>query len=71
MGNRYESTVPVWKQRGADRLAYAVAKCIERGVLDSRSGPADALLDYLAIGQSDGFSSVPEWVEHYEEQNGR
>jgi len=50
----------------ADRLAYEVAKCIERGVIGTRSGPADALLDYLEIGQPGGFQSVPEWVARYE-----
>lgn len=57
-----------WKRRAADKLAYDVAKCIERGTLGPRSGPADSLLDYLAIGQPEGFSSVPEWVEWYEKQ---
>lgn len=61
-----QDRVQRWKLMAADRLAYCVAKCIERGALGSRSGPADALLDYLAIGQSEGFSSVPEWVEWYE-----
>jgi hypothetical protein len=55
----------------ADSLAYEVAKCIERGVIGTRSGPADALLDYLAIGQSDGAQSVPEWVERYESKQAR
>jgi hypothetical protein len=50
----------------ADRLAYAVAKCVERGSLDSRSGPADALLNYLEIGGIGGFQSVPDWVADYE-----
>lgn len=53
-------------RRAGDRLAYAVAKCIERGALNSRSGPADALLDYLEIGSTGGPQSVPEWVAAYE-----
>lgn len=59
------------QRRAADRLAYAVAKCVERGVLDARSGPADALLDYLQIGQTDGHQSVPEWVAEYEAKSSR
>lgn len=32
--------------RSADRIADAVERLIERGVLDARSEAADALLDY-------------------------
>lgn len=53
-------------KQAADKLAYEVAKCIERGVIGTRSGPSDALLDYLNIGGLDGPKSVPEWVERYE-----
>jgi hypothetical protein len=57
-------------KRAADKLAYEVAKCIERGVIGTRSGPADALLDYLNIGNGE-FKSVPQWVEFYEFQLAR
>ena len=55
----------LWR-RAADRLAYAVAKLIERRVLDARCNAADALLDYLEIGAIDKPASVPQWVEQYE-----
>jgi hypothetical protein len=58
-------TKPI-RSRAADRLAYAVAKCIEFGMLNSRSGPADALLDYLEIGSTYGCNTVPEWMAEYE-----
>ena len=57
----------VFNKRGADRLAYAVARCVMSGALDARSGPADALLDYLEIGTSEGCNSVPDWMKKYEE----
>ena len=57
------------QKRAADRLAYAVAICVARRVLDERSAPADALLDYLEIGQPGGPLSVPQWVEQYEAAN--
>jgi hypothetical protein len=50
----------------ADRLAYSVAKLVVRGVLDTRSGPADELLVYLNVGGVNGPASVPEWIVMYE-----
>lgn len=50
----------------ADKLAHAVAKLVERRVIDARSEAADALLDYLEIGGLDGPKSVPEWINQYE-----
>lgn len=57
------------QKRAADRLAYAVAICVARRFLDERSAPADALLDYLEIGQPGGPLSVPQWIEQYEAAN--
>lgn len=51
---------------GADRLAYACARQVTAGKLDSRSAIADALLDYLRIGHPGGPQSVPEWMAAYE-----
>lgn len=53
-------------KRAADKLAYEVAKCIERGFIGTRSGPSDALLNYLNVGGLGGPKSVPEWIENYE-----
>ena len=58
-------------RRAADRLAYAVAKCIECGAIGTRSGPADALLAYLKIGGLDGPKSVRDWVRSYESRESR
>ena len=58
-------------KRAADKLAYAVAKCIENKALDERSAPADALLDYLCVGQPGGPMTVPEWVRQYEDERAR
>lgn len=55
---------------GADRLAYAVARLVQLGYLDSRSQASDALLDYLRIG-SGGPSDVPTWMEQHEKENPR
>jgi hypothetical protein len=55
-----------WNKIGADRLAYAVARLIQRRVLDSRSEAGDALLDYLGIGQPGEPQDVPTWMEGYE-----
>lgn len=54
------------KQIVADRLAYTVAKLIQAGHLDSRSAAADALLDYLGIGQPGEPQDVPTWMDRYE-----
>lgn len=63
------SQLSPFQKIAADKLAYAVAKCVERGALNERSGPADALLDYLEIGnRPDSFTSVPQWVAWYESQ---
>ena len=59
-------------QIGADRLAYAVAQLIQRGVLDSRSEAGDALLDYLEVGTPGEPQDVPTWMYRYEaSQNAR
>jgi hypothetical protein len=57
------------KEIGADRLAYECAKLIEAGHLDTRSGMADALLDYLDIGHPGGAKDVPTWMESYKNQH--
>ena len=49
----------------ADKLAYECSRLIDRGVLDSRSGVADALLNYLNVGGLGGPSTVPQWQEEY------
>jgi hypothetical protein len=60
------------KQIGADRMAYAVARLIQMGRLDSRSEAGDALLDYLDIGHPGGPHDVPTWMRDYEaSQNAR
>lgn len=53
-------------QRGADRLAYAVALLVKSGKLDARSAAADALLDYLGVGGLDGPKDVPTWMAERE-----
>ena len=53
-------------KRGSDRLAYECARLVMRGLLDARSGVADALLDYLSIGNADSPADVPTWVDAYE-----
>lgn len=53
-------------KRAADRLALACAKAIQDGWLGTRTTIDDALLDYLKIGQPDGESDVPSWVEKQE-----
>ncbi len=53
----------------ADKLAYECARCIEHGVLGSRSGVGDALLLYLNVGGMRGPVSVPDWVDEYEKTN--
>lgn len=58
------------KKIGADRLAYAVAKLIQRGHLDSRSEAGDALLDYLEIGMPGNPTTVPDWMDSYESRTG-
>lgn len=40
--------------KAADTLAVAVSRLIDRGVLDSRSEAADALLDYASERFGDG-----------------
>jgi hypothetical protein len=55
-----------FNKMGADALAYAVARSIERGCINSRSEIGDALLEYLEIGHIDGPNSVPEWIDQYE-----
>jgi hypothetical protein len=57
------------EKRGADRLAYECAKTITNGKLDSRSGIADALLDYLSIGTPNCPTDVPTWMKSYEQTN--
>jgi hypothetical protein len=56
------------KNIAGDRLAYAVAKAIQRGTVGTRSAIDDALLDYLAIGGLDGPLDVLEWTEQYERE---
>jgi len=58
------------KQIGADRLAYAVAKLILFGDIDSRSEAGDALLDYLEIGVPGKPTTVPDWMDSYESRTG-
>ncbi len=53
-------------RRGADRLAYAVARLVQSGRLDARSEAGDALLDYLQVGSIDGPQDVPTWMMEYE-----
>lgn len=57
------------RSRGADALAYQCALLVMRGLLDSRSGVADALLNYLNVGGLDGPKDVPEWMRAYEALN--
>lgn len=57
--------IATMKLRGADRLAYAVAKLTCRNALDQRSEAADALLDYLGIGGHGGPADVPTWMKQY------
>lgn len=52
--------------RGADALAYQCARLIIGGHLDSRSGVADALLNYLDVGGLSGPKDVPTWMKQYE-----
>jgi hypothetical protein len=47
-------------------MAYAVARLILMGRLDSRSEAGDALLDYLGIGQPGEPQDVPTWMDRYE-----
>ena len=56
------------KQIGADRMAYAVARLIQMGRLDSRSEAGDALLDYLGIGQPGEPQDVPTWMARYDKE---
>lgn len=65
-----QSSCTVQRQVGAqevaaDALAYACARAVCEGFLDSRSNIADALLDYLEIG-SGGHNDVPSWMAEYE-----
>lgn len=53
----------------ADALAYACAKAVAEGRIDSRSQIADALLDYLDIGCG-GHPDVPSWMAEYERRSG-
>ncbi len=55
-----------YKQIGADRMAYAVARLIQMGRLDSRSEAGDALLRYLNIGHPGEPRDVPTWMDCYE-----
>ena len=57
---------PCYLCLGSDRLAYAAARLILGGKVPTRSELDDALLDYLKIGQPDGYSDVPTWMEEYE-----
>ena len=50
----------------ADKLAYEVARAIERGTIRTRSAIDDALLDYLNIGGVGGPDTVPAWMEEYQ-----
>ncbi len=49
-----------------DRLAYAVAKKIQKGQIRTRTPISDALEDYLNIGGVGGPLGVLEWIEEYE-----
>ena len=53
----------------AERLAYECAYQIKIGHLSSRSSIADALLNYLRVGNPGGEKSIPEWLEKYEKLN--
>ena len=57
----------------ADRLAVAVYHLVRRGVIDTRSVAADALLDYARIGNGSGDpKDMHEWFERIRKrgQNG-
>ncbi len=56
----------LFNKRGADRLAYACARQILAGRIDSRSAIGDALLDYLEVGDIRGPKDVPSWMTEYE-----
>jgi hypothetical protein len=47
----------VFDKRGADALAREVQRLIDRGVIDSRSPAADALLDYVDPGPAESVPS--------------
>ncbi len=57
-------------KRGADRMAYEIARLVKLGRIDERSAASDAMLAYMRIGGVDGPRSVPEWVEAYEIKQG-
>lgn len=52
-------------KRAADSLAYQCAIAVRQGRIGTRSGIADALLDYLDIGGPGGPKSVSEWIKQY------
>lgn len=49
----------------ADRLAFEVGLTIQTRTCNARSRVADALLDYLCVGNPGGPETVPEWMEQY------
>lgn len=52
--------------RAANELAYCCARAVVTGLLDARSPIADALLDYLRIGEPGGPPDVITWMRDYE-----
>jgi predicted kinase len=52
--------------RAADELAYRCAREVVSGRLDARSPIADALLDYLRVGESGGPPDAITWMREYE-----
>ena len=51
---------------GSHRLAYHVARAVQRGGIGTRSQIGDTLLDFLDIGGPDGLRDVPAWIAQYE-----
>lgn len=52
---------------GADRMALAIFRLVDRGVINPRSEAADAALDYAQVGCHGGPKSVQEWIESVEQ----
>ena len=48
---------------GADRMALAIFRLVDRGVINPRSEAADAALDYAQVGCHGGPKSVQDWME--------
>lgn len=47
---------------GADRMAAAIFRLVDRGIINPRSEAADAALDYCRVGCHGGPASVPQWL---------